>query len=326
VFLSAAGGTPQAKRSKLSDLSERVATLAAKSFGLSVHFGASIASGSAPLSRSYQAALAAAQASLTQGVRLRMAEAGGSHNVSLFRLRKELATVLEQTPGLVPAHFDRYLEVVAEHAGHRMDTARAHLEIAFERMTEAWIGRGALDEKSVEALREGLDRTAGSARTLEDLFGEYRRAVADVALAAQRPGMAQRDRSLRRAVSYIQEHYTEPLRLEQVAAVAGFAPKYFSRLFAEREHVPFARYVLGLRLERAKQLLASTEIEIVRVAELCGFGSPQYFATAFREATHTTPMAFRREPETMSAAGKRRGGNNLTRNLQKRTTGAGTER
>jgi AraC-like DNA-binding protein len=141
---------------------------------------------------------------------------------------------------------------------------------------------------------------------MEDLFGEYRRAAADLVAAVERPAVAQRDRSLRRAVDYIHQHYTEPLRLEEAAAVAGFAPKYFSRLFADRERVPFARYVVGLRLERAKQLLASTEIEVARVAELCGFGSPQYFAAVFREALHTTPLAYRRDPARMRAAGKTR--------------------
>ncbi|HEV8245773.1 MAG TPA: helix-turn-helix domain-containing protein [Polyangiaceae bacterium] len=293
VFLSAATGSAQRKKQKLVELSDRASKLAHR-FGLRLHFGASVAAGSVPLSRSYQAALGAAEAALTQGIRMESAdpmEKLPPH--SLRELRQELARALEDRPALLPARFDRYLEAVAAHCGHRIDVARGHLEAGFERVAEPLASSGAIDHKNFGALYEGLERSVGEARTLSELFAAYRRVVADLVEAVQRPVPARRERSLRAAVDYIHQHYREPLAITRVARVAGFGAHYFSRLFKEREGLAFADYVSRLRVEQAKQLLSSNELDITRIAALCGFNSSQYFARVFRRLTGLAPNEYR---------------------------------
>src|SRR5262249_42317617 len=68
------------------------------------------------------------------------------------------------------------------------------------------------------------------------------------------------------------------------ARLAGFAPNYFSALFRQRQGVTFERYVSDLRVERAKQLLASSTLSVARVGELSGFSSAQYFSKVFRRS------------------------------------------
>jgi len=99
---------------------------------------------------------------------------------------------------------------------------------------------------------------------------------------------------LRGAIDYIDKHYTEPLRVEQVADVAGLTQLEFSRLFRKQKRVTFEQYVVDLRLERAKQLLSSTELNATRVAELSGFNSSQYFSRVFRNKLGVTPLEFRK--------------------------------
>ena len=124
---------------------------------------------------------------------------------------------------------------------------------------------------------EALERAAAEARTVSDVFAAYRRAVADMAAAVEKPVEARQDRSLRRAVEYIQQRYSEPLNAPKVASVAGFAPKYFSYLFKRRERMTFEAYLRRVRIERARQLLGNTDLNLARVAELAGFKSAQYF-------------------------------------------------
>ncbi|HEV8247340.1 MAG TPA: AraC family transcriptional regulator, partial [Polyangiaceae bacterium] len=260
VFLSAAKGGAERKRQKLVDLSERVSQLARRRFGLSLHFGASVAAGSAPLSRSYQAALGAAESALAQGTRMVIADPRASRPAySLSQLRAELCAEVEQRPDLLRPRFDRYLEVVAAQCGYRTDSARGHLEAGFERIAEPLLDSGTLDKKSFGAMCEVLSRASSEASTITDLFAAYRRAVLDVSEAVQRPVQARQDRSLRSAVDYIRQHYTERLALKTVARVAGFTPSHFSKLFIKREHMPFEQYLRALRLERAQQLLADTD-------------------------------------------------------------------
>jgi AraC-like DNA-binding protein len=78
-----------------------------------------------------------------------------------------------------------------------------------------------------------------------------------------------------------------------VASVAGFAPKYFSYLFKRRERVTFEAYLRRVRVERARQLLSSTDLNLARVAELSGFRSAQYFCHVFRDSCGATPTEFR---------------------------------
>jgi AraC-like DNA-binding protein len=301
TLLSAATGATQRKEQRLLDLGERAAKVA-RGFALELHLGVS-AGPTQSLSEHFQKALAAAESALSQGARVRRADAlGARRGPSLGEVRRELAGLIDRQPAALPARFDRFLEVVAIHCGYRLEPARAHLEAAFERIEEALRDRRALGERSLGDAYEALERAAQEARTVEELFGAYRRAVSDVSEAAQRPVAARRDRSLRRALAYIHRHYSEPLQLEQVARVAGFAPNYFSALFKQREHVTFDHFLRGLRIERAKQLLVSTDLEARRVAELSGFATASYFARAFRRAVEMTPVAYRRSLRRLRAS------------------------
>jgi AraC-like DNA-binding protein len=293
VFLSGCAGTARARKQQLHRLAEKAGALARKDFGLAVHFGLAEAPAAEMLSRAYQDALRAAETALAS--RVEMAESGATRQApSLRNLREQLGRSIEERPDLLGARFDGYLEAVAARAGYRMDVARGDLEAGFERIAQPLLSSGALSAKSYGALCEALDRGAGEARFLEDLLAAYRRAAQDLAIAVQRPVTARQDRSLRSAVDHIHQHYAEPLRLARVARIAGFAPSHFSKLFILREHMPFERYVRGLRLERAKQLLFDTDLPSTRIAELSGFGSLQYFSTVFRGQFGMTPLEYRR--------------------------------
>ena len=189
---------------------------------------------------------------------------------------------------------NRYLDLVAIHAGYRIEAVTVHLESGLERLAESLVVSGALSRTVYDALWVDLARSAKKANNLRELFSVYRRAVADLEQAVREPTEAQRERNLRRAVAYIRDHVTEPLTLEHMAKLAGFAPAYFSRLFKQRERVTFARYVSDLRVERAKQLLTRTNLSTLRVAQLCGFSSSQYFHHVFRRGTNLSPLAYRR--------------------------------
>jgi AraC-like DNA-binding protein len=293
-LLSGVAGPVPTKRRKVLTLSDRVSALAGR-FGFALHLGLSAVTRDAPLSRAYQDALGAAESALSHDAKLVDAEPGrGCRAQPLRVLCRELAGVALERPELLGARFDRYLEAAAIHCGHRIDSVRTHLEVAFDRMAEGLEKAGAIDAKSLLAMSEGLDRAADSARTMAELLAAYRRAVADLSGATKGPVAARHDRSMRAALEHTAQHYAEPLRAAAVAKVAGFAPKYFSRLFRQHEGTTFEKYLRGLRVERAQFLLASTELDIERVARLSGFGSSQYFCRVFRRATGLTPLGYRR--------------------------------
>jgi YesN/AraC family two-component response regulator len=259
-----------------------------------MHFGSSAASASAGLSANYQQALDAAESALLQGARLVRVERTGARSPSpLWKLRMDLAAGVEERAGALPARFDRYIEAIARHSGHRIDLARAHLDAGLETVAKVFVKGGALDLKSFGEMCEALDRAAAEARTAVDVYAAYRRAVADMTAAVQQPVGARHERSLRRAVDYIHQRYSERLSASRVASVAGFAPKYFSLLFKIRERMTFEAYLRRVRIDRARQLLRRTDLNLTRVAELSGFRSAPYLCQVFRQVCGSTPMKFR---------------------------------
>jgi AraC family transcriptional regulator len=99
---------------------------------------------------------------------------------------------------------------------------------------------------------------------------------------------------LRRAVEYMNEHLREDLSLEQIAGVLSISPFHFAHLFKESTGLSPHRYLIDLRIQRAKSLLRETELPITEVAQQVGYWNNSHFAVAFHRATGFTPRAFRR--------------------------------
>jgi AraC-like DNA-binding protein len=292
TFLCRGQSSEPRTRRHLEDLTLEAESLARRQFGLGMHFGLSTLPG--PLTEQYQSALAAAESAVSKNIRVVDASDALPAENPLGALRRELGERIEESPETLPARFDRYIEAVAARCGYRLDPAAAHLEAGFERIVESFRDGGAIDAKSLRALMTGLERAAVEARTVSELFTAYRRAVNDVAQAVRQPKGARGDHGLRRAEEYVRRHYAEPLGLDRVARVAGYAPKYFSVLFKQKQRMTFESYLTNLRIERAKQLLSGTTLNLERVARLSGFATRTYLGRVFKRRVGVTPIAFRR--------------------------------
>ena len=75
----------------------------------------------------------------------------------------------------------------------------------------------------------------------------------------------------------------------------GYHPDYFRRLFKHHVTVSPLRYLNGMRMERAKDLLRlESSLSVGEIALRCGFRDPLYFSTAFRNETGVSPMEYRK--------------------------------
>jgi AraC-like DNA-binding protein len=278
----------------LAQLGDRAIELARRGFDLDLHVGSSSVEGSASLGERYQQALAAAELALSQARRFARADARPRRAPSSLRALRRTLGATQERPLTLPSRFERYMEAVAIHSGYRMESARAHLEAGFDEAADALFSSGILPEKSYLDMCDALENAARDALTASDLFAAYRRAIADLVDLAERPVRATQDRSLRRAVTFIHQHFAEPMALARVARVAGFAPSYFSQLFKRREKMNFENYVNQLRIEHAKELLGVTDLSLERVGQLSGFPLRSYFHRVFKRAVGTTPAEYRR--------------------------------
>jgi AraC-like DNA-binding protein len=99
---------------------------------------------------------------------------------------------------------------------------------------------------------------------------------------------------LRRARDHADRHYTEPLDLELLAAVAGLSKFHFQRLFKATYGLTPAAYVSERRVERAQDLLRATGLTVTEVCHAVGFSSLGSFSSRFREIVGETPSEFQK--------------------------------
>lgn len=99
---------------------------------------------------------------------------------------------------------------------------------------------------------------------------------------------------LKQAVAYIDSHYTEEsLSLNQVARAVNVSANYLSAVFSQETGATFTEYVTGKRMEKARELLRSTDKRSGEVAVAVGYRDPHYFSFLFKKTQGCTPRDYR---------------------------------
>ncbi len=97
-----------------------------------------------------------------------------------------------------------------------------------------------------------------------------------------------------KAIYYIDQNYRSDISLQGISDFVGLAPAYFSRLFKKEVGCSFIDYVMQKRTEKAKNLLAGTNMKIYEICQEVGYTDTRYFIKMFKGVTGMTPMQFKR--------------------------------
>ena len=99
---------------------------------------------------------------------------------------------------------------------------------------------------------------------------------------------------LRPVVEYITENYGEKIYIETLADMVALSPDYFTKMFKDSIGKTPIDYINGLRVNRAMQLLATTDLSMSDIAEAIGFCNANYFHKIFKQYIDTSPLAYRK--------------------------------
>ena len=94
--------------------------------------------------------------------------------------------------------------------------------------------------------------------------------------------------------NYIYQHYEEDLNLEMLAEKVYLSSGYLSFIFKKETGMNLNRYIRVFRMEKAKELLCSTNMKVAQVSERVGFANVSYFCRSFREYYGSSPESYRK--------------------------------
>ena len=100
-------------------------------------------------------------------------------------------------------------------------------------------------------------------------------------------------RRVKKVKQYINDHYTETLKLEDMARLVGMTPTSFSRFFKLRTGKTLSDYVLDIRLGFAARMLVDSTKNISEICFECGFNNLSNFNRIFKGRRGVTPKEFR---------------------------------
>ena len=102
------------------------------------------------------------------------------------------------------------------------------------------------------------------------------------------------NRKIQEVATYIFEHYTENILLEDVADKFDMSKPFLSKRFKTATGFGFKEYIINLRIQNACRLLLETNKSITDIAFECGFNDSNYFGDSFRKIKGISPRKYRK--------------------------------
>jgi two-component system, response regulator YesN len=89
--------------------------------------------------------------------------------------------------------------------------------------------------------------------------------------------MSQKEKLLHKVKNYLKENYTQTIGLDEIAVNFHKSPAYLSSLFSKNTGVTLFEYIINMRMEKAKELLRTTNKKISDICQQVGYENQRYF-------------------------------------------------
>lgn len=99
--------------------------------------------------------------------------------------------------------------------------------------------------------------------------------------------------SLKAVLAHVEERLSDPLRLEELAALAGLSPTHFLRRFKAATGRTPRRHVIERRMARARKLLLESDLNLTDIAHATGFSSQSHLNATFARLEGRLPRSYR---------------------------------
>lgn len=128
--------------------------------------------------------------------------------------------------------------------------------------------------------------------TCEDMDKYTLEAIDSIAVKLRATQCCSSNRTVRQLLEFIDQNYHRDIGLNELADQTGMNPAYLSMLFKDEVGMSYIKYLTGLRIDKAKELLIAGH-KVTEVSEMVGYSNYRYFTNKFKQITGTTPGEYR---------------------------------
>jgi len=296
-----------ATRTQLRDLAAKIRAFAETECKVGIRMGVSSrATALENLGRAYDQAVFALQLAMREGrpvvfyddekegQALALGDGAIAPSSDFYGKAKRLReTFAHGTPQEVALVVDQVIRDILWKAGGNLEAMRGYFESVFNELLATAENRAVLEPKVVATLLVTFQRDLEQTKSVYDQPAGFRKAVLELSAMLVQPGRADQRSRIMRAITLMKSSLHGIDRLK-VAKTVGLSPRYFSRVFKAETGTTFEKYLLQLRLEKARDLLRYTELPIKQVGQEAGFGSSAYFFEAFKRMSGLAPERYRK--------------------------------
>lgn len=104
---------------------------------------------------------------------------------------------------------------------------------------------------------------------------------------------AHTDSMINRALAVVERGFAREIVDEEIANYLGLSTSHFRFLFRQATGQPFHKYLISVRLEKARTMLIENNFSVSEVSKMVGFNSPAHFTRAFVKRFNVSPSAVR---------------------------------
>ena len=152
---------------------------------------------------------------------------------------------------------------------------------------------GGLSPEIVYPLWEKYVQSAETAKSSAELINLMQLMQRDLVSRVHAIKTRRLSKEIEAACDYIEQHLSETVTIDMLAAQDGYAEYYFSRKFKRETGMTPAEYIREKRLQKAALLLITTNQDVKQIGTSLGFCTHSFFSDCFRRQYGITPSQYR---------------------------------
>ncbi|MGP1376247.1 MAG: response regulator transcription factor [Bulleidia sp.] len=146
----------------------------------------------------------------------------------------------------------------------------------------------------IRSEKERIYKRIGHCWCIENIIEVLKKELSDVVTEQERRHKTQTRKPIKEALDYIHNHYGEKITLETISDLLQINASYFSTIFKKETGENFQNYLTKFRIEKAKELLITTQDTMASIAAKVGYTDTRYFSQIFIKTVGLKPSLYRK--------------------------------